>query len=187
MTVEEIFSYIAKHMIEGLMVHSKLADFYGFIGFKGFEKCHEYHFFSENINYRKLNEYYLHHCGKIIIDRKFDNPNIIPENWLQHNRKEVGDETRQNSLQSGIERWVLWEQSTKSLYQGMYDELIKINEIAIAMFIKDFLEDVDNELAEAEQLWIEQKAINYDIKDIMMEQEDIYKKYCKKIKEIEIC
>lgn len=187
MTAEEIFSHIAKHMIEGLMVHSKLADFYGFIGFKGYEKCHEYHFYSENINYRKLNNYFLHHCGKVIVDSRFDVPDIIPSTWLQHNRADVGEETRKTSLQVGIEKWVVWEQNTKKLYQDMYEELININDIASALFIKEFIIDVDNELADAEQLWIEKRAMNYSINDIMMEQEDLYKKYSKKIKEIEIC
>ena len=187
MTVEEIFSHIAKHMIEGLMVHSKLADFYGFIGFKGYEKCHEYHFFCENISYRELNNYYLHHFGKIIIDRQFDNPDIIPGNWLQHTRADVGVETRKNSVQTGVERWVVWERETKVLYQNMYSELIRLGEIAAALFVKDLIEDVDDELAQAEQDWIEKRSIDYDINDIMMEQEEMYKQYCKKLKEIKIC
>ena len=29
MTVEEIFSQLAAHMIEGLMVHSQMSDYYG--------------------------------------------------------------------------------------------------------------------------------------------------------------
>ena len=32
-----------------------------------------------------------------------------------------------------------------------------------------------------------QKAIDYNVNDIMMEQEDMYKKYCKQLKEIKIC
>ena len=35
MTVEEIFSDLSKHMIEGLMAHSQLSDYFGFLGLEG--------------------------------------------------------------------------------------------------------------------------------------------------------
>ena len=187
MTIEEIFSRIAKHMVEGLMTHSKLADFYHFIGLKGYAKCHEYHFFIENISYRKLSDYYLCHYGKLIEDQQFRNPDIIPENWIGHTRADISDETRRNSIQSGVEKWVIWERQTKSLYQKMYDELVKLGEIAGSEFIMELIKDVDYELADAEQEWIEKKAMNYDVNDIVLEQEDKMKKYCNKSKEIRIC
>lgn len=187
MTIEEVFSTLAKHMIEGLMIHSKLADFYGFIGLDGYKKCHEYHFFCESKSYRELNNYYLHHFGKLIIDKRFNTPDVIPENWLGYTRADVGDDTRTNSIQAGIEKWVLWERQTKKLYQSAYIELVGLEEIAAAMFVKTLLVDVDYELAEAEQEWIEKRAMDYDVNDIMPEQEQMKKKYCKKMKEIQIC
>lgn len=47
--------------------------------------------------------------------------------------------------------------------------------------------DVDYELAEAEQFYITLSAIDFSIKDIMMEQDKEKKRYKKKIKEIELC
>ncbi len=35
MTIEEIFSEISKHMIEGIMIHAQMADYYNFLGLKG--------------------------------------------------------------------------------------------------------------------------------------------------------
>lgn len=37
MTVDEIFSQIAGHMVEGLMTHAQLADYYNFLGLRGYE------------------------------------------------------------------------------------------------------------------------------------------------------
>ena len=68
----------------------------------------------------------------------------------------------------------------------MYKELIALNEIAGAMELKKYILDVDDELAKAKEKHIERKAIEYDIAVIMPEQEEIYKKYKKKIKEIEL-
>ena len=184
MTKEEIYRILSDHMVQGLMLHSKLADFYGFLSFKGYQKCHEYHYIEENINYRKLINYYLYHCGKLIPDTGFNKTDVIPENWFQHSRNDVGNETKLNSLKVGIDKWVKWEINTKQLYERMYGELISLNEIAAGENLMIFIKDVDNELAEAQQEMLEITTMNYDLNDIMMKQEDIFKTYKKKLNEI---
>ena len=184
MTVEEIFSKISKHMIDGIMTHSQLADYYNFIGLKGYSKCHEYHFLIENCNFRKLCNYYIKHFNKLIPELPNDNPHVIPTTWFGYSRVEVDSSTRKTAIQSGIEKWVNWENSTKRFYQTMYTELISLKEVAAAEEIKKYLSDVDEELEVAQQKHLENKAIDYDIFDIIAKQDEIYKKYDKKIKEI---
>ena len=110
---------------------------------------------------------------------------VIPENWFQHSRNDVGNETKLNSLKVGIDKWGKWEINTKQLYERMYGELISLNEIAAGENLMIFIKDVDNELAEAQQEMLEITTMNYDLNDIMMKQEDIFKTYKKKLKEIE--
>ena len=187
MSIEDVFANLGKHMVEGLMVHSKLADYYGFLGLEGYCICHEYHYYSENSNYRKLSNYYLHHYGKIINEMPFENPNIIPDTWKNHKRFDVSVSTRKVAIQTGMEKWVTWEKNTKRLYESMYNELVQVGDIAGAILVGEFIKDVDYELAEAEQMWIEKGAMEYSVNDIMMEQKDIEKTYRKKFKEIELC
>ena len=186
MTVEEVFSRVGKHMIEGVMIHSQLADYYNFLGLKGYAKCHEYHFISENYNFRKLSLYYIKHFNKLLPELPNDNPNVIPSAWFKYLRQDVDANTRKTAIQGGIEKWVNWEYNTKMFYQNMYNELINLHEIAAAAELKKYISDVDYELAYAQQKHLEDKAIDYDIFDIIAKQEDIYKKYTKKIKEIEL-
>lgn len=186
MTVEEIFSQLGEHMIEGLMTHSQLSDYFGFIGLDGYQMCHLYHYFDENNNYKKLGNYYLHHYNKIIIETPFKNPSVIPESWYQYTRHDVNATTRKNAIQVAMEKWVNWEKDTKKLYEQLYQALININEIAAAEEVMKYLKDVDEELAKACQKHIELAAIDYDISDIIMEQEELKKKYKKKLKEIEL-
>ena len=186
MTVEEIFSEISKHMIEGIMIHAQMADYYNFLGLKGYSKCHEYHFIDENSNFRKLSWYYLKHYNKLIPERSNENPNVIPSTWYKYLRHEVDANTRKASIQAGIERWVNWEANTKAFYQTMCKELMNINEVAAAQEIKKYVEDVDRELVTAQQRYLEDKAIDFDIYNIMCNQEHIYKKYTKKIKEYDL-
>ena len=77
MQTNEIFGQVSNRMIEGLMTHSQLADYFGFIGLEGFQHCHLYHFFEENCNYKKIAQYYLKHYSKILIEKPFKNHNII--------------------------------------------------------------------------------------------------------------
>lgn len=184
MTIEEVFGQVSKHMIDGIMIHSQLADYYNFIGLKGYSKCHEYHFLTENNNFRKLCCYYIKHFNKLIPELPNDNPRVIPANWYNYSRVEVDGNTRKNAIQGGIEKWVNWEYKTKVFYQSMHSELMKLHEVAAAAELKKYISDVDYELAYAQQRHLEDKAIDYDIFDILAKQERIYEKYKKKIEKM---
>ena len=186
MTVEEIFSEIANHMIEGLMIHSQLADYYGFLGMDGYQACHNYHFFDESVNYRKILNYYEHHYDKLVIEKRAKDPDVIPESWFNYKRMDVDTETKKNAVKAGFEKWITWEQDTKTLYEVLFKELMDINEVAAAMELKKYICDVTEELAFAKQKMIEISAGGYDISDIMNWQENRKKKYDKKLKEMEI-
>lgn len=182
MTVDEIFSNINAHMIEGLMVHSQMSDYYNFLGLEGYHKCHEYHFFKESHSFKKLNDYYFKHFNKIIMEMPTNNPNVIPQDWYKYNRQQVDVATRKNAIASATAKWVTWEKDTKVMYEKMYQELMLQDAISTAIFIKELIKDVDEEHAIACQKHLELKSIDYNISDIMMEQKEIKHKYNKKIK-----
>lgn len=187
MTIEEIFSALASQMVEGLMVHSKLSDYYSFLGLLGYSKCHRYHYFEENINYRKISDYYLLHYNKIIEEGPVSNPEIIPSIWYKHKRLDVIEQTRKTSIQAGFDKWVAWEKETKEKYEQLYKELMALNEVASALEISKLIKDVDEELAEAEQKRLEQIANDYNISDIINKQEELEKEYQIKLEELELC
>ena len=64
--------------------------------------------------------------------------------------------------------------------------MISIGEVAAASELKKIIEDVDYELAGAEQELLELTAISFNLNDVMMYQDDMKKKYSKKLKEIEL-
>lgn len=186
MTVEEIFSHIAQHMIEGLMTHSQMIDYYAFLGLEGYSKCHEYHYYEENNNYINFCRYYMKHYNRLIVEKPFNNPGVIPDNWYRFARQDVDMNIRKNSIQVGFETWIRWERETKTLYEQYYKELINLNQTAAAMELKKYIIDVDKELAQAEQKDLSLKMIDYNIYDIMVEQEDVFKKYKKKLAEVKL-
>lgn len=186
MTIEEIFSVLIEHMVEGLMFHAQMADYYRFLGLEGFSECHKYHYFEENNNYRKLTEYYINKYNKLALERPFQNPHAIPEKWFLFTRQDVDEVTRKEAIQNGLLLWINWESNTKRFYERYYQELINLNEIASALELEQYILDVDKELTYAKNKEIYLKAMDYSISDILVDQESEKKKYQKQIKEIKL-
>lgn len=184
MELNEIYAQISAHFVEGLMIHNQLISYYNFLGFKGHAKMHEYHYLEESINHIKLNQYYLTHYNYLIGDKKIDNPEIIPKDWLYKKRSEININEIKELLNRGVDLWVRWEQKTKILLQQMYKELISLSEFASAEFISNFIKDVDDELAMAQAEKLIYENTNYDISFIADQQEEKYKTYSKKLEKI---
>ena len=170
MTTEEIFSDLAAHQIKGLMAHSQLADYYRFLGLPSYADCHEKHYKSESCNWRKLSKYFINHFNKLVPVKPVDDPEIIPVGWYDATRQEVDTNTIRKSVQKGLETWVAWEKETKTMYESYYKNLMDNGDVAAAMFIKKFICEVDDELAEAQEWHLYKKATDYDIGHLIGEQ-----------------
>lgn len=181
MTVEEIFSHISSHMIKGLMIHDQIAAMFNFLNLRGYSKCHEYHYFEESFNYRRLQNYYLKHFNKLIIEEKVDNPAIIPQNWFKYERMDVDSSTKRNAIRDIFKQWVNWETETKALYASSYKELYDLGQVAAALEISYYLEDVSNELMRAREKYMDLESYGYDLVEIIDEQDKLYDLYIEKI------
>ena len=182
MTVNEIFSELSAHMIKALMVHDQFCDYYDFLSLAGYKRSNEYRYKREMCNYRKLHRYYINHFGKLIEEKKIDNPEIIPSSWYRYTRQEVDANTKRTAVKNGIEKWIAWEKETKVLYEQAYHDLMESKEEAAAIFLQDFIQDVDCELKWAERKAIELEAVDYSIAFIIGEQKHIHDKYKRKMK-----
>lgn len=189
MTVEEIYGEIGAHMIKGMMLHEQLANYYDFLGLKGYKRCHEYHYLQETCAYRGVCRYFINHHSKLIPYKEVEDPKIIPSNWYNYSRQDVDASTKRNGVRTGLTSWVNWERETKILYEQMYKELINIDEVASAMKIKELLCDVDHELKMAERYWLDKEAVGYDMSVIIEEQSRKHDKYARKMRKlgVDIC
>ena len=77
-----------------------------------------------------------------------------------------------------------WEIKTKRVYEGYCKELFSLGEIASMIELEKYVKDVDNEIEEGYKKIASLKSINYNISNIYDEQDDLYKKFKKKIKEV---
>ena len=171
-------------MAKGLLIHNQMASLYGFLNLKGYQKCHEYHYYEETCNYRYLQNFFLSHCNKMIHENSIEQPDIIPNNWYKFTKKEVDVNNKRSAVKDLMKKWVEWEKETKTLLESSYKQLYELNEISCAIEIMYFIKDVDKELAHAQETYINLESMGYDIVYIIDRQPDLYTQYCKKIKEI---
>lgn len=179
MTVEEIFTKLASHMLEGVMIHDKFAQAYDFLGLCGFAACHLHHKTEEMNGFDCLIHYYSHHYHKLLQIDSIPQPDIIPKTWYKYTAFAVDANTKRQSTKDFMEKWVKWEQETKTLYQSMYTELCNLGEIASADKIKYYILDVTEELKHAEKKLIKLQTLDYNINTIISWQQPMYKKYKK--------
>lgn len=175
MTSEEIFTSAMNHMVEGIMIHEELSNYYLFLGLPAYSKCHEKHFHKENKSYKKLYNYYIKTYNKLIPNIKVDVPEVIPKSWYQYSRQDVDMKTKQNAVQQGLEKWVKWETATFALYQNLYQELIKIGKVRDAIEFKHLICDVKEELETATQYHLNKLSTNFDMVYIIEEQNNMDK------------
>lgn len=186
MEVAEIYSTISSHMLKGIMLHEQFANYYDFLGLKGYKRCHEYHMLTEMLGYRSLSRYFINHHNKLISDSHIENPEVIPSSWYKYTRQDVDTNTKKNAVKVGLEKWISWERETKQLYENMYRELMNLGEIASAMKIEEYIYDVDCELKKAEQYKLDKEAVNYDLVYIVEEQKRKHRKYQRKVENLHI-
>ena len=180
MKIEEIYSELASHMVKGLMVHSQMADYYYFLGLHGYGCCHEYHFLAESRAYRRLCRYFTKHHDKLIPETQIVNPEVIPNTWFTHVRSDVDSNTKKNAVKTGLTKWYDWETETKQLYHRMYKELMDIGEVADALHLCEYINDVDKELESVTKYKLMKESTGYDISGIISEQKTKKEKYkCK--------
>lgn len=186
MVVEEIFTELKAHMLEGMVFHDQMARYYDFLNLKGYKRCHEYRYFEETLGYRRLCRYFMNHYHTFIPYAEMKDPKAIPDNWYRYTRQEVDNGTKRSAIKTGIEKWVSWEKETKHLYQEMYHELMNIGEVAAAQKIGCYVCDVDCELKHAERKHLDLEAIGYDLTTIVLEQPELHEKYRKKLEHLEL-
>jgi hypothetical protein len=177
-------------MIEGMMVHESMANYYDFLGLKGYKRCQEYHYLDETISYRSVCRYFINHHGKLIPEDEVNDPNVIPESWYAHDRMDVDPDTKRKAVKDGYSKWHDWEKETKKLYSHLYKELMELGEIADAKKVTDLICDVDQELKWIERDILDLEAVDYDIVYIVECQKCLHEKYKKKMKKglhIDIC
>ena len=185
-TPEEIFSEINNRFIGAIMMHGQFADYFDFLGLRGYKHLHEYQHLAESIERRKVCRYYIDHHNALIKEDFSGEVNIIPDAWYTAKRLSVGKSTKQKAVEDGFIEYHNWESETKSVYEKYAQKLREIGSVADAIFVEKLVEDVSAELKTVEQMISDLISTGYDMVYITENQSEIHEKYKKKLKGIEV-
>lgn len=183
-SVEAIFSEINARMIAALMFHDQMSDYFDFLGMKGYKRLHEYQYFSESLERKKLNQYYINRHNKLIPNAYSGQVSMIPDSWLTANRISVGKSTKQKGIEDGFNQYHEWEADTKSIYEHYSSRLRELGAVADAIMVERLVEDVDKELKKLEGIIVDLISSGYDMVYITESQQGIHDKYKSKLHEI---
>ena len=172
MTVEEIFSKIALHMIEGVMIHEEMASYFAFLRLSNYEAVQTKRYIDESKSLNQLYSYYIRHYGRLVPKPEIKTiPQVIPDSLYNHKVDDLTTNDVRQSVKDIFQLWVEWEKKTKELYECSYIDLIDNNaDVSAAMMVKQLLSEVDDELELAKDYWYKLKNSNFDIVFIMEEQ-----------------
>lgn len=185
-TPEEIFSEINNRFIGAIMMHGQFADYFDFLGLRGYKHLHEYQHLAESIERRKVCKYYINHHNALIKEGFSGEVNVIPDAWYTAKRLSVGKSTKQKAVEDGFLEYHNWESETKSVYEKYAQKLRETGSVADAIFVEKLVEDVSAELKTVEQMISDLISTGYDMVYITENQSEIHEKYKKKLKGIEV-
>lgn len=181
---KDVYSAINVRQITALMFHDEMADFFDFLGLRGFKRMHEYQYFVESAEHRALRRYYLNHHEKILPDEEVDPISVIPDDWCKYSRMDVTPAVRKQAVQRALEQYRAWECETKEMYERCAYYLFSWQKIADFNKVNDLIRDVDCELKYLTRLCLELKAVDYDPMYIASIQDHYHDKYKKKTESI---
>ena len=176
MTASEIFGRINAHQIEGVMLHSQLAEYFGFLNLRGYKCQHEVQTMSEFVEQQKTVRYFVAHFNRLMPEAEAKDPEIIPSAWRNYTRQQVDAGTKRKAVRDAFLRWRSWETETKKLYEQAYADLYELGEIAAACEVKRLVEAVDRELECVDEQHITLECLDYDLAAICAEQDELFKK-----------
>ena len=149
-TPKEIFAEINERFIGAVMMHGQFADYFDFLGLKGFKRMHEYQHISESLERRKVCRYFINHHNQLIDDVFDGKVNVIPDAWRTAKRLSVGKSTKQKAVEDGFVEYHNWESETKEVYEQYAHTLRENGHVTDAMFVECLVEDVSEELKTVE-------------------------------------
>ena len=183
---DAIFSEINSRFVAAIMMHGQMADYFDFLGLKGYKRIHEYQHIAESLERRKVCRYYIERHGKIIPDAFSGEVKMIPDGWYAAKSISVGKGTKQKAVEDGFSAYREWEEETKAVYQSYAATLLEKGNVEDFMLVTSLIDDLGDELKEVDKIILDLISTGYDMVHITDSQKELNEKYKKRMKGIEV-
>lgn len=177
---ESVYNVINEHMCKGIAFHEQLADYFCFLGLKGYKKMLEYQYMKECAEKRDLHRRYIEVHQKILPVKQVRIPEFIPSDWSRYTTEDINDTVVSKFVRAALKEWKNWEEKTKDLYEDQCDVLMQAGLISDSEFVKDLIVDVEKEMKKVTQIMESLNGTGYDATMIHGQQDKYNKTYKKK-------
>lgn len=182
----ELYGELEAHMVDGLMFHGEMSDYFNFIGLHGFKRIHEYQFYEENRNRRLLCRKVLDIYNKLIPHVHVTYMKYMPDEWQNYTRLDVDDSVLPKYTKHGWDMYREWEEKTKVLYENIATVFFEKHMIIDYNIVSNMLEDVQKELKKIYRTCEELNIVGYDPIHVTEMQSKIHEEYKTKLKELKL-
>lgn len=182
----DLYAEVVKRMNTALLFHSSLSDYFNFLGLHGFKRIHEYQYFCESIEKRKLQRKVLDVHNKIVPMVGHEKPEVIPVDWYKHTRMDIDDNVIAKYVRQAMKTYKEWEEESKCIYECIACIFLNRGELIDYEIMMCYAEDVQEELKKIYRLCEELNGVGYDTLYIMEIQKCIHNEYKCKMKHLKI-
>lgn len=177
MTSLEVFGRINSRFQTALLFHKENSELFSFLGLEGFHALHEHQYFDEAKNARSVKFYVIENHNRIIFDSNPQPVDQFPKTWAGLTRGSIKIDERAVQTKQSFDNYYTWEHDTLLFLQEQAKALADIGEIADYKFVISLLVDVQEELANVNQMILELEFCNYDPTHIIEMQSEYAQKY----------
>ena len=176
----EIYEKICSNMLTALMFHEQATDLFDFLSLHGFKRMHEYQYISESIGFRKLQRYYINRYNELVQPHEVSDPEAIPSEWMNHNRKDVTPQIKKRSVKEAFEEYREWEKETEDHLCMYANALCERGKLMDYSYVMGMVQDVCCELNRIDRMMLKLSGVDYSMEYIEEIQGELHEKYKKK-------
>lgn len=173
----QLMSKINDNYHMAVAVHRELADVFWFSYLSGYALWNEYQYIDESMTQRKIKRYITSTYHEFMPDKLPRNANIAEPLLSGKNRKKLKMDDTWKIAKEAFRIYQEWEESTLQEYQRIATELFTSGEISTFNFVGEIIKDVKAELVYVTDKVIELNAMDWDMSQIVGEQDTYVERY----------
>lgn len=173
----QLLQEISNNYQIALSVHRELADVFWFVGMQGYALWNEYQYIDESCTQRKVKKYISETYHTYSPDKLPESANIADPLLSGKNRKKLKSEDTYKIIQESFRIYQEWEESALQEYQRIAKELMEVGSVSAFNFVSEIIKDVKAELDFVTTKCIELSAHEYDMAQVVAEQNEIFERY----------
>ena len=173
----DVIRVVVNNMIEGIMFHNQMIQYFEYLGLKGFSDLQKIRFEGENKDLVELQRYVIDTYGVVVGETNPDSRSYIPAEWGEELRERIDVDNRKDYVRFGIETWKYWEDKSKKVYGNAYFNLNDLRDAGGSERILKVVEGTEKELHFVYDLMCKLKGSEYDSVVVSLMDKDVVKMY----------